>query len=68
MLFNIIVDIVAMLIARVNEDFQVGGLIPHLVEGCKDVNIEVILCIFDQVCGLNNNFHKSDIFCSQKGK
>jgi hypothetical protein len=33
MLFNIIVDMLAILIERAKEDGQVGGLIPHLVEG-----------------------------------
>jgi hypothetical protein len=32
-LFNIIADILAILIARAKEDGQIGGLIPHLVEG-----------------------------------
>ena len=33
MLFNIVADMPAILIARAKEDGQVGGLIPHLVEG-----------------------------------
>jgi hypothetical protein len=33
MLFKIVVDMLAILIARAKEDGQVGGLIPHLVEG-----------------------------------
>jgi hypothetical protein len=33
MLFNIAADMLAILIARAKEDGQVGGLIPHLVEG-----------------------------------
>ena len=33
MLFNIVVDMLAILIARAKEDGQVGGLIPHLVDG-----------------------------------
>jgi hypothetical protein len=33
MLFNIVVDMLAILIARAKEDGQVGGLIPHLIEG-----------------------------------
>jgi hypothetical protein len=33
MLFNIIADMLAILIERAKEDGQVGGLIPHLVEG-----------------------------------
>jgi hypothetical protein len=33
MLFNIVADMLAILIARAKEDGQVAGLIPHLVEG-----------------------------------
>ena len=33
MLFNIIVDMLAILIARAKEDGQAGGVIPHLVDG-----------------------------------
>jgi hypothetical protein len=33
MLFNIVVDMLAILIERAKEDGQVGGLIPHIVEG-----------------------------------
>jgi hypothetical protein len=33
MLFNIVADILAILIARAKEDGQIGSLIPHLVEG-----------------------------------
>ena len=33
MLFKIVADMLAILIATANEDGQVGGLIPHLVEG-----------------------------------
>jgi hypothetical protein len=32
-LFNIVVDMLAILIARAMEEGQVGDLIPHLVEG-----------------------------------
>jgi hypothetical protein len=32
-LFNIIADMLAILIARAKEDGQIDGLIPHLVEG-----------------------------------
>ena len=32
-LFNIVADMLAVLIARAKEDGQVGALIPHLVEG-----------------------------------
>jgi hypothetical protein len=33
MLFNIVVDMLAILIARAKEDGQVGSLLPHLIEG-----------------------------------
>jgi hypothetical protein len=33
MLFDIVVDMLAILIAWAKEDGQVGGLIPHLMEG-----------------------------------
>ena len=33
MLFNIVADMLAVLIARAKEDGTIGGLIPHLVEG-----------------------------------
>ena len=33
MLFNIVADMLAILIARAKEDGQIGGLIPHLVDG-----------------------------------
>jgi hypothetical protein len=33
MLFNIVSDMLAILIARAKEDGQIGSLIPHLVEG-----------------------------------
>ena len=32
-MFNLVADMLAILIARAKEDGQVGGLIPHLVEG-----------------------------------
>ena len=32
-LFNIVVDMLTILIGRAKENDQVGGLVPHLVEG-----------------------------------
>jgi hypothetical protein len=87
LLFNIVADMLAILIARAKEDGQVGGLIPHLVEGGvsilqyaddailfmehdvqKAVNMKLILCIFEQLSGLNINFHKNEIFCFGQAK
>jgi hypothetical protein len=75
MLFNIVADMLAILIARAKEDGQVGCLIAHLVEGGvsilqyaddtilfmehdleKVINMKLILCIFEQLCGLEINF------------
>jgi hypothetical protein len=36
-LFNIVADMLAILIARAKEDGQVGGLVPHLVNGCISI-------------------------------
>jgi hypothetical protein len=33
MLFNIVADMLAVLIARAKEDGHIGDLIPHLIEG-----------------------------------
>jgi hypothetical protein len=87
MLFKIVSDMLAILIARAKEDGQVRGLIPHLVEGGvsilqyadsiilfmehdldKVVNMKLILCLFEQLCGLKINFHKSELFCFGKEK
>jgi hypothetical protein len=32
LLFDIVTDMVAILIARAKEDGRIGGLVPHLVE------------------------------------
>ena len=36
-LLNIVVDMLAVLIGRAKEDGQVGGLIPHLVDGVVSI-------------------------------
>ena len=36
-LFNVVADMLAVLIGRAKEDGQVGGLIPHLVDGCVSI-------------------------------
>ena len=46
-LFNIVVDMLAILIERAKNDGQVGGLIPHLVEGGSlFYNMQMILSFF----------------------
>lgn len=34
----------------------------------KDENLKMILCAFEQVSGLNINFHKSEIICFGRAK
>jgi hypothetical protein len=46
MLFNIVADMLAILIERAKEDGQVGGLIPHLVEGGLSILQYVMILSF----------------------
>jgi hypothetical protein len=34
----------------------------------KALNMKLILCIFEQLSGLKNNFHKSELFCFRRAK
>jgi hypothetical protein len=34
----------------------------------KILNMKLILCIFEQLSGLKNNFHKSELFCFEKAR
>jgi hypothetical protein len=84
LLFNIVADMLAILIARAKEDGQIGRLV---VDGrvsiwqyaddtilfmehdlVKSVNMKLILSIFEQLWGLKINFHKSEIFYFGKAK
>ena len=81
-LFNIVVDMLAVLIGRAKENGQVGGLVPHLVDGgvsilryafmehdlAKARNMKLVLCLFEQLSGLKINFHKSELFCFGRAK
>jgi hypothetical protein len=49
-LFNIFADILAILIAREKKDGQVGGLVPHLVEG----GISILQCADDTLLFMEN--------------
>jgi hypothetical protein len=41
-------------------------LMEHDLE--KAVNMKLLLCIFEQLSGLENNIHKSEIFCFGNAK
>jgi hypothetical protein len=55
MLFNIVADILAILIARAKEDGQVGGLIPHRVEG----GVSILQYADDTILFMKHNLAKA---------
>jgi hypothetical protein len=79
-LFNIVADMLAIMIKRAKEDGQVSGLdggvsilqyaddtiicLEHDLE--KALNMKLVLCIFKQLSGLKINFHKIEIYCFGK--
>ena len=54
MLFNIVVVMLAILIARAKEDGQIDGLIPHLVEG----GLSILQYADDTILFLDHNLEK----------
>jgi hypothetical protein len=54
-LFNIIADMLAILIARAKEDGQVEGLIPHLVEG----GVSILQYANDTIIFMEHNLEKA---------
>jgi len=81
-LFNIVVDMLTILIARAKEAGLVEGVIPHLIQdGLSILQYADDLVIFMShdvekvvnmklvlTTGLKINFHKSEIFCFGKAK
>jgi hypothetical protein len=55
MLFNIVADMLAILIARAKEDGQVEGLVPHLVEG----GISILQYADDTVIFMDHDLEKA---------
>jgi len=51
-LFNIVVDMLAIIIARAKVNGQVKGVVPHLVED----GLSILQCAYDTVIFLNHNF------------
>ena len=81
-LFNIVDDMLTVLIGSAKDAGQVGSMVPHLVDGGVSVlqyaddtiifmehdlaearNMKLVLCLFEQLSGLEINFHKSELFC-----
>jgi hypothetical protein len=81
-LFNIVADMLAILIDRAKNNGEFCGVVPHLVDGGLSIlqyaddtilfmehnldhakNLKLVLNIFEQLSGLNINFHKSELYC-----
>ena len=54
-LFNLVADMLAVLIARAKEDGQVGGLIPHLVDG----GVSILQYADDTILFLEHDLEKA---------
>ena len=54
-LFNLVADMLAILIARAKEDGQVGSLVPHLVEG----GVSILQYADDTVLFLEHDLEKA---------
>ena len=86
-LFNIVADMLALLINRAKHDGQISGVLPHLIDDGLSIlqyaddtiifidndpkqanNLKLLLYAFEQLSGLNINFHKSEIFCYDAAK
>jgi hypothetical protein len=54
-LFNLIVDMLVILISRAKEDGQVEGLIPHLVDG----GVSIVQCANDTIIFMKHDLEKA---------
>jgi hypothetical protein len=54
-LFNVVADMLAIMIARAKEDGQVDGLIPHLVDG----GVSILQYADDTIIFMKNNLEKA---------
>ena len=55
LLFNLVADVLAVLIARAKEDGQVGGLIPHLLDG----GVSILQYADDTILFLDQDLEKA---------
>jgi hypothetical protein len=55
LLFNIVADMLAILIARAKEDGQIDGLIPHLVDG----GVSMLQYADDTIIFMEHNLEKA---------
>jgi hypothetical protein len=73
LLFNIVVNMLAILIKRAKTEGQFDGVVPHLMDDGLSIlqyeddlekakNLKLLLYTFEKLSGLKINFHKSEIF------
>ena len=55
LLFNLVADMLAILIERAKQDGQISGLIPHLVDG----GISILQYADDTIIFMEHNFEKA---------
>jgi hypothetical protein len=82
-LFNLVPDMLTVLISRAKEEGQITGLVPHInsiLQYTDDTilfmendleqakNMKLLLCAFEKLSGLKINFHKSELFCYGEAK
>jgi hypothetical protein len=74
-LFNVVADMLAVLIKRANQNGQIQGVVPHLVDDGLSILqyahdtiifMEDDLETFEQLSGLKINFHKSEFFVLER--
>jgi hypothetical protein len=69
-LFNIVVDMLAIFNNRANEANQIKGVIPNLVDGGLSIlqyaKHKLLLCAFEELLCLKINFHKSGLFLGKQ--
>jgi hypothetical protein len=82
LLFNIVANMLAIMMERAKAEGQIEVVLPYLVDGRLSIfqyaddiihfmehdidkarNLKPILAAFEQLLGLNINFHKSELFC-----
>jgi hypothetical protein len=83
LLFNLVANMLALLINWAKEDGQNRGLVQHLVDGgifilqhADDTilvmeqasNMKLLLCAFEILSGLKINFYKNELFCYGEAK
>jgi hypothetical protein len=61
LLFNLVVDMLATLVARAKEEGQIEGLVPHLIEG----GLSILQYVNDTILFMDHNLEQDKIWsCS----